>query len=261
MSPRRRVAVVAALVAVVLAVAGTVLALLPRGEDSVTAAAAPPGPVLLVPGYGGGTEPLVALAARLRASGREAVVVTPAGDGTGDLREQAATLARAADAASAAGAPSVDVVGYSAGGVVARLWVAELGGDAVARRVVTLGSPHHGTDVAALAAVLPSSCPPACRQLVPGSPLLDDLPETPAGPAWTSMWTDSDQVATPPTTARLDGAVNVELQQVCPGQQVGHGDLPTDPLVRALLARALGPQGLAAAPDPDECASLRAAAG
>ncbi|MBW3609709.1 MAG: hypothetical protein KY463_15490, partial [Actinobacteria bacterium] len=73
----------------------------------------------------------------------EAVVVRLPGDATGDLRASAELLCAAADAALASGAPSVDVIGYSAGGVVARLWVGARPQDV--RRVVTLGSPHHGT--------------------------------------------------------------------------------------------------------------------
>ena len=108
--------------------------------------------MLLVPGYGGSTTSLEVLAARLRAAGREAVVVPLPGDGTEDLTCDVPPLvAAAAQAALAGGAPSVDVVGYSAGGVVARLWEAA-GGAAVTRRVVTLGSPHHGTSVAGLGA-------------------------------------------------------------------------------------------------------------
>jgi hypothetical protein len=111
------------------------------------------------------------------------------------------------------------------------------------RRVVTLGSPHHGTKLAALGVALaPGSCPVACQQLAPGSDLLDELndgDETPAGPQWLSVWTEQDETVTPPDSARLDGAVNVALQDVCPGLQVTHGQLPTGPVVRALVLQAL----------------------
>jgi pimeloyl-ACP methyl ester carboxylesterase len=203
-----------------------------------------PGPVLLVPGYGGGTTALDRLAASLRAAGRTAIVVPLPGGGTGDLRVQARALDVAARGALARGAPSVDVVGYSAGGVVVRLWIRDDGGAAVTRRVVTLGSPHHGTDVAALAvAVVGSACPTACRQLAPGSPLLVRLnagDETPAGPLWESIWTTGDELVTPADSARLTGALDVPVQEVCPGRQVGHGQLPTDPAVQQLVLAALG---------------------
>ena len=144
------------------------------------------GPVLLVPGYGGGTAVEV-LADALRVHGREVTVVDLPGDNTGDLDQQARELEKAAILAlDRAGAPSVDVVGYSAGGVVARLWVREHGGARLARRVVTIGSPHHGTDLAGLGGdVAPDSCPEACRQLEPDSELLRKLnagDETPEGP-------------------------------------------------------------------------------
>jgi triacylglycerol esterase/lipase EstA (alpha/beta hydrolase family) len=133
------------------------------------------------------------------------------------------------------------VIGYSAGGVVARLFARDRPGDV--RRVVTLGSPHHGTDVAALgAAFSPGLCPVACQQLVPGSDLLDDLndgDETPAGPQWLALWTTQDEVVTPPESARLEGAVNIALQDLCPGLQVNHGSLPTGPVVRSLVLQAI----------------------
>jgi triacylglycerol lipase len=201
-----------------------------------------PGPVLLVPGYGGSTASLEVLARRLRAAGREARVVPMPGSGTVDLAEQATALRIAAEAELDGGAPSVDVVGYSAGGVVARLWAVDEGGRSVARRVVTLGAPHHGSDVAALAgSLLPRQCPAACRQLVPDSDLLTRLnvDETPDGPAWVSVWTTQDQIVTPPESARLDGAVNIPVQAVCADAVVGHGELPTDRLVQALVLAAL----------------------
>ena len=117
-------------------------------------------------------------------------------------------------------APSVDVVGYSAGGVVARLWVRDYGGAGLARRVMTLGSPHHGTSQAALGRELAGGCPVACEQLVPDSDLLRRLnagDETPDGPLWATVRSTGDQVVTPVDSAALDGAVNILVQEVCPG--------------------------------------------
>lgn len=220
-----------------------------------------PGPVLLVPGYGGGTAGLEALAARLRAAGRDATVVALPGNGTGDLDRQSDALAETVEDVLAAGSPSVDLVGYSAGGVVARLWAARHGGAGAARRVVTLGSPHHGTDLAAVAGtVLPGACPAACRELVPGSDLLARLnqgDETPEGPRWVSIWSAQDEVVTPPSSASLEGALNLVVQDVCPGRQVSHGQLPTDPVVTGLVLRALAVDE-PVAPGPADCAALAA---
>ena len=258
MSRRRRWFVLALVAACVLALFG--VALLARGGGSVPDGVDQnrTGPVLLVPGYGGSTASLQVLADALRNEGRDVVLVELPGDGRGDLRDQARQVRAAADAAVARGAPSVDVVGYSAGGVVVRLWAAA-GGVAVARRVVTLGSPHHGTQVAAMGATLaPEACPTACRQLVPGSDLLEGLEETPEGPVWTSVWTAQDETVTPPETARLSGAVNIQVQQVCADARVSHGQLPHDPLVLGLVTRALGPAAMVAAPPPAQCDAIRA---
>ena len=198
-----------------------------------------PGPVLLVPGYGGSVSALNTLAGRLRSAGKDATVVSLPDSAEGDLGGQAAVLATAARAALArTGAASVDVVGYSAGGVVARLWVKNDGGAAVARRVVTLGSPQHGTALAALGSLVSGACPLACQQLVPTSSLLAALnraPELPAGPVFVSLWSSRDEVVLPPDSARLSGAVNIELQQVCASSAVSHAQLPTDPLVAAMV--------------------------
>ncbi len=233
----------------------------PTGLAPVAAPQDRPGPVLLVPGYGGGSDALQVRARRLRSTGREPRVVTAVGTATGDLRAQAAALDGAVAGALRAGAPSVDLVGFSAGGVVVRLWVAEYDGRRKARRVVTLGAPHHGTEVASTAATFfPTSCPEACRQLRRDSELLGRLnrgDETPDGPRWTSVWTATDSLVTPPDTARLDGAVNVAIQEVCAGARVEHGALPRDPLPVGIVLQALGP-GLDAAPDSGQCAPLRA---
>lgn len=263
MSPRRRLFAIGLLVLAAGLVAAAVLVTTAGGRRPVAAVPQDrPGPVLVVPGYGGGVGSLGPLVDRLRRSGRPVSVLTLPGGGVGDLRVQAQALgAAAAGELAAAGARSVDVVGYSAGGVVARLWVKQYGGAALARRVVTIGSPHHGTDLAALAGdLLPGSCPTACQQLAPGSSLLAGLNagrEAPAGPQWTSLWSARDEVVMPPQSAVLAGATDVELQAVCPTDRAVHGELPADPLVIGLVLRALGP-GTPPTPVPADCAALRA---
>lgn len=263
MSPRRRVLVavlggLAVLAAVlvgvrVLGAAGPVLDPATRPPQDR------PGPVLLVPGYGGSRGALLALADRIAGTGRTAQVLTLPGDGTGDLSAQVRVLDEAVDAALSGGAPSVDVVGYSAGGVVAALWAARADGAAKARRVVTLGAPLRGTTVAAVGvAVAPDACPLACRQLAPGSAEIAEVGRSGVGAAlpWLSVWTADDETVTPPATASLlDGAVVVGVQQVCPGAVVVHSALPTDPAVTGLVLRALSVEPLTGA---GECAALRA---
>jgi triacylglycerol lipase len=245
LSPQRRRLVlgasgVALLLIMTLAVLGVVRAT--RSVQPVPQAT--PGPVLLVPGYGGNVDSLRPLATSLRSTGRTVVVVEPIGDGTGDLREQAEHLAAVADQVrNDAAAASVDIVGYSAGGVVTRLWIRDNGGAGVVRRVLTLGSPHHGTSQAALGAEFAGGCSTACEQLVPDSDLLHRLnagDETPAGPLWATVRSTSDQVVTPVESAALTGAVNIVVQEVCPGSTAAHGELPGNPVVLAALGSVLG---------------------
>jgi triacylglycerol lipase len=202
-----------------------------------------PGPVLLVPGYGGSTAGLAVLARRIRATGRAARVIRLPGNGTGSLIRDAAVLNQAVNHALRGGAPSVDVVGYSAGGVTALLWAREDDGDHKARRVVTLGSPFHGTRLATAAqGFAPGACPAACVQLVPGSNLLAGLAAgVPARLPWLSLWTTDDKTVTPPASARLAGAIDVPIQSVCPRQRLSHSQLPTSPVVAAMVIRAIGP--------------------
>ena len=258
MSPRRRalmVAVVAAaliLAAVVALVAGVGRRAAPELARTGEV------PVLLVHGYNGTPASMDALAARLRAAGRRVVAVSLPDQGTGDLRASARALA---DAADRTGAARVDLVGFSAGGIVARLWLAEPAGALRARRVVLLGAPNHGTELAGAAAGLdPGLCDGACAQLAPGSALLAELnrgDETPPGPQLFSIWTTLDRTVTPPATAVLEGAANIRVQDVCASAQVDHGGLVTDPLALGLTLGAL--EGtLPDAPGAGDCARLRA---
>jgi triacylglycerol lipase len=254
-SPRRRTMILAvvAVAGVLLVVGG--LRLLHRGDPGGRPDQARPGPVILVPGYGGSQSALRRLADRLAAAGRSTEVLTLPDGGTGDLLAQADTLDTAVRHALDDGAPSVDIVGYSAGGVVTRLWVDRHDGAAVARRIVTLGSPLHGADLAgAGAALAPDACPRACRELAPGSSTLHEIDDEslPDGLPWLSIWTRVDETVKPPDSARLDGAVNLPIQSICPQSRVSHGNLPTDPAITALVIDALGTTALTT---PTECPS------
>jgi triacylglycerol lipase len=257
-SPRRRLVVALAVAVVLAGVAGLAVA---AGVGRPGGPAEPLGgdetPVLVVPGYNGTAASVGTLAARLRAAGRQVVVVDLPDRGTGDLRASARTLGAAVERT---GAARVDLVGYSAGGVVIRLWLADPGRALRARRVVLLGTPNHGTELAGAAAALgPGLCGSLC-QLAPGSAVLAELnrgDETPPGPRFFSIWTAQDQTVVPPATAVLDGAANIRVQDVCPSARLGHGDLVTSPLALGLVVEAL--QGTL--PDPpgaDDCAALRA---
>jgi hypothetical protein len=127
--------------------------------------------------------------------------------------------------------------------VIARLYVRYDGGASVVRRVLTIGSPQHGTDVAQLAQDTVGSCPKACEQLATNSELIRQLnagDETPAGPLWVTARSSSDAIVTPTDTAALAGALDVRIQDLCPGARTGHGDLPRDPVVLALLRETIG---------------------
>lgn len=71
------------------------------------------------------------------------------------------------------GAPQVDIIGHSMGGVVARYFVALGGGDGAVHRLITIGSPHGGTDVSRI------GIGHANRELFIGSKLVTRLAAAP----------------------------------------------------------------------------------
>jgi len=218
------------------------------------------GAVVLVPGYGGNTGSLDVLADRIRALGRTAVLVRLPGQGTGDLQAQATVLNQYVVRELHALAAPVDIIGYSAGGVVARLWDMQYHGAQKARRIITLGAPLHGTRLASAGnAIAPGACPAACQELIPGSTLMTTLRKAPltSRPAWLSLWSGDDQVVRPPTSSALPGAVNVPLQSVCPTAVIQHSQLPSDPLVIGIVLRSIASAPLSV-PRVWDCASLQA---
>lgn len=254
---RRRLLVAVGILTAVATVVVLAVAVLDRGPARKPVVQDPLPPVLLVPGYGGSTTGLEVMADALEEEGRTVRIVELGIASLGDLHRQADLLDVAVrDLVAETASETVDVVAFSAGGIATRLWVIEHDGAEVARRIVTLGSPHHGTSFAGVDGDLaPNSCLAACRQLAPDSALMRTLnegDETPAGPTWVSIWSDHDEAVIPSTSAELDGALTFSVQSVCPDSTVAHQGLPGNRVVIAMVERQIGRE-TPARPDGSVC--------
>ena len=116
-------------------------------------------------------------------------------------------LARKIDEALAAtAARQVIVIAHSMGGLVARAYLRRYGAAKVAR-VLTIGSPHHGS-------VFASCFPGVClAQMRLGNPWLARLNAAPRDPAlrFVSLWSWHDSMVAPQTSSELPGAIDVPL--------------------------------------------------
>ncbi|EMF00541.1 alpha/beta fold hydrolase [Streptomyces mobaraensis NBRC 13819 = DSM 40847] len=105
------------------------------------------------------------------------------------------------------GAPKVDIVNHSMGGMVSMWYVKELGGSSSVGHVASLAGAHHGTDVAALCTVMS----PSCEEMKPGSAFLKRLAsgdETPGDTRYRTWYSPCDGVISPFFSTRLSGAEN-----------------------------------------------------
>lgn len=151
---------------------------------------------------------------------------------TYDIRAAATALGeRVERIVTETGHERIHLIGHSLGGIIARYYVQRLGGDERVHTLVTLGSPHSGTQMARL---LPYR---VGRQLRPGSDLMAEL----AGPAggcrarFLAFWSDLDQMIVPKGNARLDHPDLTTRNVFVP--RVGHLSLPIHPeVVREICA-------------------------
>jgi triacylglycerol lipase len=236
LSPQRRLFMVGVLGVVVAIVVILAVAAL---HDSPPEPRSADVPVILVHGYGGTPASMGTLAAALKHVGRRVTTVALPQHGEAELSREAHVLSAAVDRT---GPAKVDLVGFSAGSIVVRTYLSSASGRSKARRVVLLGAPNHGTTLASLAlSTDPSLCLDACRELTRGSGFLRALNShaPPAAVPITVIWTHDDKVVTPPGSAVLAGAANVEVQSVCPKAVLAHGDLVTSPVAIGLTLTAL----------------------
>jgi triacylglycerol lipase len=134
-------------------------------------------------------------------------------------------------------ASKVDIVAHSMGGLSTRYYVKYLDGAQNVDDVITLGSPHHGTNSSYFGLWTEGA-----REMVPGSAFLNDLnsvDETPNGSdsvsviQYTSIFSSADTVINPYTSSIIDGADNVEISGV------SHSGLLTESSVRPLILNGL----------------------
>ena len=203
------------------------------------------------PGYGGSTD-RAERAGRTRCGprGKDVRSCEPARRRrSATCADQAARwlAAAAPGGAPRTGAPSVDVVGYSAGGVVARLWVERLR----RRRARPAGSSRSARrstapTLAALGALFAGACPPACQQLAPDQRAAGRAQpgdETPgrAGLVVSHLDRRRTRWCSRRTRPGSTGALNLDrAERLRRRSTVNHGGLPTDPLVAGWSAAAAG---------------------
>jgi triacylglycerol esterase/lipase EstA (alpha/beta hydrolase family) len=179
--------------------------------------------------------------------------------GTGDIPTSAQQLAAFVDQVLAAtGAPKVDIVGHSQGGMMPRYYIDFLGGAATVHTLVGLAPSNYGTSVAGVTAltgalglaapagtVLDTTCT-ACTQQLVGSSFLTKLNATPtvAGVNYTVIESKDDEVVTPYKDAFLPAAsnvTNITLQNQCLLDQSDHLEIAYDPVALADVLNALDP--------------------
>lgn len=181
-------------------------------------------------------------------------------NGTGEIAASAAELAAFVERVLAAtGAPQVDIVGHSQGGMMPRYYLRFLGGAAQVHALVGLSPSNHGTTVdglltlfelagieAAGSAGIGALCGAACEEQLAGSAFLRNLNaggDTVPGVAYTVIETRYDEVVTPYTSAFLSGpdVTNVDLQAQCPLDGSEHLATPFDHVALRDVLNALDP--------------------
>jgi hypothetical protein len=192
-------------------------------------------PILLVHGIIDNHSIFALLQRALRRRGFGTVSSYDYGLLTQDVPTAAVLLGEAIEKLAAnSGYERVHVIGHSLGGLIARYYVQRLGGDARVHTLVTLGTPHAGTEAAR-----PFRRLPLLGQLTPGSPVLRELAE-PAPNCRTRFLvfaSDLDHLIRPSQNARLEHP-DLSVRNVAVNG-VGHLSMPNNSSIAFTIASAL----------------------
>ena len=168
-------------------------------------------PVLLLHGYAQHPADFLWLARRLERDGWRCLYPVAHPAVGGDIERSAGRLGEAVDLVrQASGASRVDIVAHSMGGLVARAYIRARGPASGVGRLITLGTPHQGTEI------FPRlRFDPMIRQMRPDSPLLARLAADDPVPRLAdciSIYSADDAVVVPASRAYWPGAFNIEVR-------------------------------------------------
>lgn len=159
----------------------------------------------------------------------------------GDMQDSSAFVAETIRAVFKKAGRPIAVIGHSQGAMLPRAavkWWPDL--STKITDIIMLAGPHHGTGVADF--LCEKVCVPAVWQLRAKSAFiaaLNESDESPGRPSYTSIRSTTDEVVFPESTAKVSGAVNVAVQDLCPGRKVSHVGMIVDNVAFAVTLDAL----------------------
>ena len=168
-------------------------------------------PVIIVPGWGTPAFQIDWVARHLESEGLATIKLKVPRLAVGDMRESAEVLAREVERLRQEnGVDKVNLVGYSLGGLIARIYLQELDGYRNLNRAVFVGAPQDGVYIGYLGAFTRSG-----RQVRRGSPFMREL--NASGPCecgerrCLSIYLTMDGTIVPADSARLTCGYNLRL--------------------------------------------------
>ena len=171
-------------------------------------------PILFLHGLGGHRGNFLPMRAWLGLKGRRrgyAIGLTAGSDLMTLGRELSAAIEDVLSINGLSDSGQVDIVAHSMGGVVARLALLEVGTMQRVHTLITLGTPHAGTQLARLGGT------GRCRDLRPGSLVMEALSvQVPwRGPTrLVCLWSEADPIMMPAGTAVVEGSAGVLVEGV-----------------------------------------------
>lgn len=183
-------------------------------------------PVILVGGYANSASGWDEWKRSLEADGFQVFIFDPPSTGLGDMEDSAKAVAAFILEVRRKTGRKVDVVGFSEGGVLARMAVARLGALGSVDRLVSLATPHGGVPLSGLydairgVGFLERAMPRASAQLLDGSELLARIMREdehlrhgldPRAPRYASVFSRTLDPIISPWSSMLGGAVNVPV--------------------------------------------------